>query len=82
VEEVPDYVEEEIIHCGIVYGRETLDMMRKKGLVPPSDFKLTHEKARRERELFYTEGGNKQMHEERKRDINESIEKLKVRGRY
>ena len=75
---IPDDEELEVIHCGISYGREKLDWMKKNGYVPPSDFKHTLEKKAKERIGSRLPANTREWREERKSTIIEAYEKVKA----
>lgn len=64
---------------GIRYGRETLDEMKRKGLVPPSDFKEHWAKAETERKRLRGElPETTAMREERSSQVREAFEKVRA----
>lgn len=69
----------EWVHGGERYGRETLDKMKREGLVPPSDFTETWAKAETERKRLRGElPPTPEMREERRRQISEAIDKVRA----
>jgi hypothetical protein len=70
----------EWINGGVRYGSETLAMMKKKNLVPPTDFTEHWEKKAKERAALYTDGGTPEMKAKRKQDIREAVEKARYQS--
>jgi hypothetical protein len=77
-EEITDRPTEWIIG-GERYGSETLGDMRKKGLVPPSDFTETWAKAETERKRIRGElPPTPQMREERRQQLSDAIDRVRA----
>lgn len=69
----------EWIHGGIRYGRETLDEMKRKGLVPPTDFEQTWAAKETERKRLRGElPETTAMREERTKHVREALEKVRA----
>jgi hypothetical protein len=69
----------EWLNTGIRYGSETLGEMKRKGLVPPSDFAEHWAKAETERKRLRGElPPTSAMREERRRQISEAIDKVRA----
>jgi hypothetical protein len=67
------------INSGVRYGPEVLAEMKAKGLVPPSDFKETWEKAAIERARLRGQlPPTPAMREERRQLISEAIDKVRA----
>lgn len=77
LEELTDTLPE-VLH-GERYGREVLDEMKRKGLVPPSDFKETWARAEIERKRLRGElPPTPQQREERRRQLSDAIDKVRA----
>lgn len=67
------------VNTGIRYGSETLAEMKKKGLVPPSDFKEHWARAETERKRLRGElPETTAMREERTSQVREAFEKVRA----
>ncbi len=66
-------------NCGERYGSETLGEMKRKGLVPPSDFTETWAKAETERRRLRGElPPTPQMREERRQQLSDAIDRVRA----
>jgi hypothetical protein len=68
----------EWLHTGTRFGAEKLAEMKRKGLVPPSDFTETWARKAAEREAIRLHGGTPEMKRERLQDIQESTQRVRA----
>jgi hypothetical protein len=67
------------LNTGVRYGRETLDQMKREGLVPPSDFKETWAAKEVERKRLRGElPPTPEMRRDRRQQISDAIDRVRA----